>query len=119
MGALREALQDSSVSRDVKPIVISCFGDIAMAIGAAYEPYLQISVMMLMQAATQRVPPDDEELVAFINSLRMNLPAVILPPIPSSSTDGLHEYAAALARQAAQWRPFITRLKTKDPATRR
>lgn len=73
MGALREALQDASVSRDVKPAVISCFGDIAMAIGAAYEPYLQVSVMMLMQAAQQSAPAGDEDLLAFINSLRLSI----------------------------------------------
>jgi importin subunit beta-1 len=71
MTVLRNALQDSSVTRDIKPIVISAFGDVAMAIGAAYEPYLQISVMMLMQAAQQSAPADDEDLVAFINSLRL------------------------------------------------
>jgi len=70
---LKEALSDVAVSRDVKPPIISCFGDIAMAIGAAYEPYIQISVMMLMQAAGQSAPPDDEELLAFINSLRLSI----------------------------------------------
>src|SRR3569832_2854131 len=65
MGALRGALQDPSVTRDIKPTVISCFGDIALAIGAAYEPYLQVSAMMLMQASTQSAPEDDDEMVAF------------------------------------------------------
>lgn len=74
MTSLRNALQDASVTRDIKPIVISCFGDVAMAIGAAYEPYLQVSVMMLMQAAQQSAPDDDDdELVAFINSLRLSI----------------------------------------------
>jgi importin subunit beta-1 len=73
MGSLRNVLQDSNVTRDVKPVVISAFGDVAMAIEAAYEPYLQVSVMMLMQAAQQSAPPDDEELVAFINTLRLSI----------------------------------------------
>lgn len=73
MGGLREALQDMTVNRDVKPVVISCFGDIAMAIGAAYEPYLQMSVMLLMQAAQQRAPEGDEDLIFFINSLRLSI----------------------------------------------
>ena len=73
MRTLMECLKDASVHRDVKPIVISCFGDIAMAIGAAYEPYLQHSVMLLMQAAGQQAPPDNEEMVIFINSLRLSI----------------------------------------------
>jgi len=73
MRTLMECLKDASVHRDVKPIVISCFGDIAMAIGAAYEPYLQHSVMLLMQAAGQQAPPDNEEMVMFINSLRLSI----------------------------------------------
>lgn len=73
MSALQEALRDASVSREVKPAVISCFGDVAMAIGAAYEPYLGVSVMMLMQAAGQSAPAEDEDLAAFVNSLRLSI----------------------------------------------
>jgi importin subunit beta-1 len=61
------------VHRDIKPIVISCFGDIAMAIGAAYEPYLSVSTMLLMQASSQQPPDDDDELIVFINSLRLSI----------------------------------------------
>jgi len=50
--------------------VLSCFGDIAMAIGAAFEPYLQVSLMMLLQASQTRAPDDDEELIEYVNSLR-------------------------------------------------
>ena len=38
MSALVEALQNSSLHRSVKPPVLSCFGDIALAIGAGFEP---------------------------------------------------------------------------------
>jgi importin subunit beta-1 len=34
---------------------------------------LQVSVMMLMQAAQQSAPADDEDLVAFINTLRLSI----------------------------------------------
>jgi importin subunit beta-1 len=70
MSALIEALQNASLHRSVKPPVLSCFGDIAMAIGAAYEPYLQLSLMMLLQAAQTRAPEDDEELIDYVNILR-------------------------------------------------
>ena len=51
MNALVEDLKDSTIHRSVKPPVLSCFGDIAMAIGGAYKPYLEFSVLMLMQAS--------------------------------------------------------------------
>jgi|EP00970_Alexandrium_tamarense_P004265 importin subunit beta-1 len=70
MSALIEALQNAALHRSVKPPVLSCFGDIAMAIGAAYEPYLQLSLMMLLQAAQTRAPEDDEELIDYVNVLR-------------------------------------------------
>jgi importin subunit beta-1 len=73
MGALTDCLKDGSAQRDIKPVVISCFGDIAMAICGAYEPYLQISTMLLMQAATAQPPQEDEDLIAFINNLRMSI----------------------------------------------
>lgn len=70
MSALIEALQNASLHRSVKPPVLSCFGDIAMAIGGAFEPYLQLSLMMLLQAAQTRAPEDDEELIDYVNILR-------------------------------------------------
>ena len=41
-----------------------------MAIGGAFEPYLQLSLMMLLQAAQTRAPEDDEELIDYVNILR-------------------------------------------------
>lgn len=73
MAILMECLKDNAVDRSVKPIVISCLGDIAIAIGGAFEPYLQVTTMLLMQAAQQVVPRDDEEMFAFINDLRLSV----------------------------------------------
>ncbi|KAL3919234.1 MAG: hypothetical protein SGILL_003857, partial [Bacillariaceae sp.] len=70
MTALAECLKDESIHRSVKPPVLSCFGDIAMAIGAGYQPYLQFSMMMLMQAGQTQVNPEDEDLVDYLNLLR-------------------------------------------------
>lgn len=73
MNALVEDLKDAKIHRSVKPPVLSCFGDIAMAIGAAYQPYLDFSIMMLMQASSTKVPPDDEDLVEYLNLLRESI----------------------------------------------
>ena len=44
-----------------------------MAIGAAYEPYLQYSALLLMQAASTKVPEDDEDLIEYFNLLRESI----------------------------------------------
>lgn len=73
MAALIESLKDVNINRAVKPPVISCFGDIALAIGGAYEPYLQLSAMMLMQASNTQAPEDDEDLIDYVNVLRQSI----------------------------------------------
>lgn len=73
MNALIESLKDSTIHRSVKPPVLSCFGDIAMAIGAAYQPYLQFSIMLLMQASSTKVPDDDDDLIEYFNLLRESI----------------------------------------------
>ena len=50
MNALYENLRNPTVSRSVKIAVLSCFGDIAMAIGGAFEPYLDATMSVLQQA---------------------------------------------------------------------
>lgn len=72
MEALQTTLADNHVARDIKPAVISCFGDIAMAIGGAYEPYVQVSAMMLLQASHQCMSnTEDDDLLLFLNNLRL------------------------------------------------
>lgn len=73
MGVLVDSLKDVTIDRYVKPPVISCFGDIALAIGGAYEPYLQLSAMMLMQASTTQAPDDDDDLIEYVNTLRKSI----------------------------------------------
>jgi importin subunit beta-1 len=73
VGALTDCLKDGSAHRDTKPVVFSCFGDVAMAIGASFEPYLQVASMLLMQASQAQMQLDDDELVDFINRLRLSV----------------------------------------------
>jgi importin subunit beta-1 len=68
--ALIRVLQNPELHRSVKPHVLCVFGDIALAIGVAYEPYLQISLMMLLQASQMSAPSGEEELIEYINELR-------------------------------------------------
>lgn len=71
MSALFANLQSPQLNRSVKPPILSCFGDIAMAIGAAFEKYLQMAMSVLQQASLiQTVDPNDYDMIDYINSLR-------------------------------------------------
>ena len=73
MGVFSECLKDNAVHRSIKPLVFSCLGDIAMAICAAFEPYLQLTTMFLLQAAQQTAPPNNEDMIIFVNELRYSV----------------------------------------------
>ena len=53
----------------MKPAVLSCFGDIALAIGGNFVKYLPSTLQMLEQAARTRVSCDDDELVEYMTAL--------------------------------------------------
>ncbi len=48
--------QNTEIHRDVKPPILSCFGDIALAVGGAFEKYLHAVMGMLQQASTVTIP---------------------------------------------------------------
>jgi importin subunit beta-1 len=73
INALTDCLQDASAHRDTKPVVISCFGEVAMAIGAQFEKYLSVIAMLLMQASQTPTQADDPVLTDFINKLRLSI----------------------------------------------
>lgn len=70
--ALIEILKNPSLNRAVKPPVLSCFGDIALAIEGDYERYAPPSLQMILQAAgaCSEISTDDEDVVEYMNQLR-------------------------------------------------
>lgn len=71
MEALMAALSSAVLHRSVKPPILSCFGDIAMAIGpVAFDPYLQTTMNVLAQAGGMRADPTNYDLVEYVNTLR-------------------------------------------------
>ena len=57
MSTLLENLTSPVLDRNVKISVVACFGDIAMAIGPAFEPYLGATMTVLHQAGDQKIDP--------------------------------------------------------------
>ncbi|CDO70451.1 hypothetical protein BN946_scf184999.g92 [Trametes cinnabarina] len=70
MNVLLENLQSDVLNRNVKISILSCFGDIAMAIGPAFEPYLAATMGVLRQAGAVQPNPLDIDLVEYVSNLR-------------------------------------------------
>ncbi|KAI7893468.1 armadillo-type protein [Mucor mucedo] len=62
-------LQSAHLHRTVKPAILSCFGDIALAIGELFGPYLEVVMMVLQQAGGMRADKDNYEMIDYVNTL--------------------------------------------------
>ncbi|PSC75516.1 importin subunit beta-1-like [Micractinium conductrix] len=69
MQTLLTNLQSSEVHRNIKPQILSAFGDIALAIGDRYEKYLQHVISMLQSAMQLSVQQQQQEDAADYNNL--------------------------------------------------
>ncbi|KAI9314920.1 armadillo-type protein [Dichotomocladium elegans] len=69
MQLLVSNLQSPVLHRTVKPNILSCFGDVALAIGDKFEPYLEVVMMVLQQAGSMRAEKDNYEMIDYVNTL--------------------------------------------------
>ena len=59
------------MSNQLKPAILTCFGDMAQSIGPLFEPYLETVGTILQQAANINIGPDNPfDMVEYIVSLR-------------------------------------------------
>jgi len=63
-------LQNPSLNRNVKPVILAHFGDIALAVGGHFEKYLAVTMQMLEQAGKTTVDMNNDDLVDYLNQLR-------------------------------------------------
>jgi len=70
MSVLLENLQSETLNRNVKIPILSCFGDIALAIGPAFEPFLETTMNVLRQAGGISPNPLDYDLADYVAQLR-------------------------------------------------
>ncbi len=54
---LLENLSSEVLNRNVKISILACFGDVALAIGPKFEPYLETAMTVLRQAAALQANP--------------------------------------------------------------
>lgn len=63
-------LQNPNLDRNVKPRILSCFGDIALAVGGVFEKYMQVTMVMIVQASQTRVDASNPDMMDYLNQLR-------------------------------------------------
>ncbi|ORX58978.1 ARM repeat-containing protein [Hesseltinella vesiculosa] len=71
MEVLVSSVSNPALHASVKPTILSCFGDIAMAVGDKFEPFVDITMSVLNQAVEMRaaVNPMDPEHVDYSNMM--------------------------------------------------
>jgi importin subunit beta-1 len=114
MEVLTNCLRSQDVVRDVKPHVISAFGDMALAVKGGYEPYMPSTMMLLMQASQQSA--ESQEMVEFINSLRLSIleaySGIVIGMSEGNMKESLHSHLPAVL----QFVSMLATDTTKDDA---
>ncbi|CAL9220098.1 unnamed protein product [Arabidopsis halleri] len=115
MGLLIQNLQSGALHRSVKPPMFSCFGDIALAIGAHFERYVAPAVQIMQGAAQVCAQMDtlDEELMDYANQLRRSIFEAY-----SGILQGFKDTKAELMMPYAQHLLQFVELVSKDSLSR-
>lgn len=71
MAILLNHLQSDTIDRMIKPAIISCMGDIALALGPRFDRYLQFVLRMLVQACQTTFKNADEDTLDYLLQLRI------------------------------------------------
>lgn len=73
--ALLQALSNAELNRAVKPPIIGCIGDLALALEGGFERYLELSCDMLRQAAASslEIAVVDDDTNDWVLDLRQNV----------------------------------------------
>lgn len=70
MSRLLQNLQDPNMERSVKPHIISCLGDIALAVSGYFERYMPFVLPFLVQASQIQLDPADSDNQEYLTNLR-------------------------------------------------
>lgn len=73
MVALVDLLRSPVIHRQVKPNAITTMGEIALAIGGSFRPYLDQTMQILSQAGSTVAAPGDEAMYDFVQTMRESI----------------------------------------------
>lgn len=97
MNLLLNNLRSTSLSNQLKPSILQCFGDIAGAIGGHFEAYLSVVAEVLQQAATVNAGSDSSyEMYDYVVTLREGIMdawgGIVGAMTSSQKTEALQQY---------------------------
>ena len=95
MEVLLKTLSDPSVDRTIKPQILSSFGDIALAIGDKFEPYLPHVLPMLQGAqhlSVEQQRSGNEALFDYNTQLRLGILEAYAGTVHALSNDKVAQY---------------------------
>jgi len=104
-------LQNPALHKSVKPPVLSCFGDIALAIGGGFDKYLNVVMTFLMQVASYQIDKSNDELVDFQNELREGIFEACTGIIQGLRSDGQADLFLPYVESVVK---FITDVALRD-----
>ncbi|XP_030383344.1 importin subunit beta [Scaptodrosophila lebanonensis] len=70
MSVMMSDLAEPTLHRNVKPQILSAFGDMALSIGTEFVKYLNLVLEMLRAASQLQVDPSSYDMSEYINELR-------------------------------------------------
>lgn len=85
---LFETLSNNTVNRNLKPQILSSFGDIALGIGSEFKKYLDHVLNALVQVAQLQLDPNDAEIVDYLNELREGVLAAYIGIVQGLKGEG-------------------------------
>ncbi|KNA05573.1 hypothetical protein SOVF_188920 [Spinacia oleracea] len=115
MSLLLKDLSSGDLHRSVKPPIFSCFGDIALAIGAHFEKYLGYAIPMLQSASEvcAQMDTNDDEIMEYGNLLRRSI-FEAYSGILQGLKDAKPELLVPHAKHLLQFLEFVFRDKQRD-----
>lgn len=71
MQLLLDSLSNDHLHRDLRPASLSCFGDVAHALGPEFLPFVNTMMMIIQQAGNLQANQNDPEMVAYVDAIRV------------------------------------------------
>jgi len=116
---LLQDLQNPMLNRNVKPPILSCFGDIALAISGEFMKYLNHVMTMLQQASGATVDPNDYDLVDYLNQLREGIFEAYTGIIQGLRTDNVADNFLPYVNHVVAFVGFVANDQTRSESVSR
>jgi importin subunit beta-1 len=117
LGLLLKNLQSPKLNRNVKPPILSCFGDIALAIGGHFEKYMTVTMSMLQQASQTQVDMEDDDLVDYLHQLQEGIFEAYTGVLQGLRADGKAEVFAPYIEGCFQLLVLVSRVTEQHGST--